>query len=128
MKVLKRFEITKTKKLFLAFGVLNFIITNTVLQVSLLLIPIILATILSQIINVSIGYFFYGKKVFKLNNLNNYTLKKYVLLACILWILNFGFIQLFFQYGFNKNLTAILMIPFLVIFSYLSQKYYVFKK
>ena len=128
MKVFKRFQTSKTKKLFLAFGVLNFLITNIVLQVALLYIPIFLATILSQIINVAIGYFFYGKKVFKLKNLNKNIFKKYVLLASILWIFNFGFIQIFFQYGFNKNLTAILIIPLLVIFSYLSQKYYVFKK
>ena len=127
MKLLKRFELNKTKKLFLFFGILNFLITNFVLQVSLLLIPTFLATILSQIINVYIGYFFYGKKVFKINSLNNFILKKYILLASILWIFNFGFIQLFFQYGFNKNITAIFMIPFLVTFSYLSQKYYVFK-
>ena len=127
MKVLKRFKITKTKKLFLFFGVLNFIITNIALQVLLLLIPIYLATILSQIINVLIGYFLW-QKLFKLKVLNNYIFKKYLLLAFILWVLNFGFIQLFFQYGFNKNLTAILIIPLLVSFSYLSQKYYVFKK
>ena len=126
-KLIKNFGINRTKKLFLLFGFLNFIITNIILQVSLLLISTLLATILSQIINVSIGYFLYGKKVFKLNNLNNHIFKKYIVLASSLWILNFGFIELFFKYGINKNLTAIFLIPPLVIFSYLTQKYYVFK-
>ncbi len=128
MKSLGIFQINKTKRLFLLYGILNFLITNIVLQVLLLLISTFFATIISQIINVSIGYFFYGKKVFKLNNLNTIIFKKYVFLASILWILNFSFIQLFFQFGVNKNLIAIFMIPLLVIISYLCQKNYVFKR
>ena len=53
-KLIKRFELNKTKKLFLFFGILNFLITNFFLQVSLILMPTFLAAILSQIINVSI--------------------------------------------------------------------------
>ena len=127
MKLFINFKINRTKRLFLFFGFLNFSITNIILQVSLLLTSTLLATILSQIINLSIGYFFYGKKVFKFNNLNNRILKKYIFLASILWILNFGFIELFFKYGLNKNLTAIFLIPPLVIISYLTQKYFVFR-
>ncbi len=115
------------KKLFLIFGILNFIITNIILQILLLLIPTLFATVFSQIVNLLIGYFLYGKKVFKFNKLNKFVFKKYFVLASILWILNFGLIQSFYYIGINKNLTAICIIPLLVAISYLSQRNFVFK-
>lgn len=115
------------KRLFLLFGIINFLITNTVLQISLLNLPILLATILSQVVNFLIGYYFYGKKVFKLDFLNKINLRKYFFLASFLWIFNFLLIQSLFYNGLNKNLAAFLIIPLLVVISYLSQKYYVFK-
>ena len=127
MKILKKLLKTGEKRLFLIFGIINFLITNIFLQIALLIIPTFLATVLSQIINFLIGYYLYGKKVFKIKNLNNYVFKKFLLLALFLWLLNFGFIQTFFYYGYNKNLTAILFIPILVCISFLTQKYFVFK-
>ena len=106
---------------------LNFLITNAVLQISLLFTPILFSTLLSQMINLLIGYYLYGKKVFKLNKLTNLVFRKYFVLASILWILNFGIIRSFVYFGVNKNLTAILVIPLLVFISFLTQKYYVFK-
>tara|TARA_Y100001978_G_scaffold132808_1_gene118732 strand:+ start:612 stop:995 length:384 start_codon:yes stop_codon:yes gene_type:complete len=115
------------KRLFLIFGILNFLITNIVLQIFLLLIPTLFATVFSQIVNLIVGYFLYGKKVFKFDKLNKFVFKKYLLLASILWILNFALIQSFFYIGINKNLTAICIIPLLVAISYLSQRNFVFK-
>ena len=127
MKNLRKFQSSGEKRLFLIYGILNFLITNTTLQLSLLFLPTLIATVLSQIVNLILGYYIYGKKVFKLKRLNNLVFKKYLFLAVIIWILNFSLIQTFFYYGVNKNLTAILIIPFLVIISFLSQKNYVFK-
>ena len=115
------------KRLFLLFGILNFLITNVILQILLLLIPTLFATIISQTVNVLIGYFLYGKKVFKFKELNKFVFKKYFFLASILWMLNFVLIQSFFYIGVNKNITAISIIPLLVIISYLSQRNFVFK-
>ena len=115
------------KRLFLLFGILNFLITNVILQILLLLIPTLFATIISQTVNVLIGYFLYGKKVFKFKELNKFVFKKYFFLASILWMLNFVLIQSFFYVGVNKNITAISIIPLLVIISYLSQRNFVFK-
>ena len=115
------------KRLFLIFGILNFLITNLVLHFSLLLIPTIFATILSQLVNLLMGYYLYGKKVFNFKNLNKFVFKKYLLLAIILWILNFALIQSFFNFGVNKNLTAIFIVPLLVAISYLTQRNFVFK-
>ena len=128
MKNFKKFQFKSQKKLFLGYGILNFLITNIVLQISLLIIPTLLATILSQVINLIIGFYFYGKKVFKIRSLNNLVFFKYLLLASFLCLINFSLIEMFFYYGVNKNITAIIIIPFLVLISYLTQKNYVFKR
>ena len=127
MKLLRKFKNKGEKRLFLVFGIVNFLITNIVLQISLLLIPTFLATILSQMVNLFIGYFIYGKKVFKFKNLNKFVFEKYFLLSLILWLFNFALIQFFFFNGVNKNVTAILILPLLVVISYLSQRDFVFK-
>ena len=127
MKIIRESQRKSDKRLFLIFGTLNFLITNVVLQISLLLIPTLFSTVLSQTVNVLLGYFLYGKKVFKLKELNKFVFKKYLILALILWILNFVLIQSFFYVGVNKNITAIFIIPLLVIISYLSQRNFVFK-
>ena len=127
MKKLLVLRINAEKRSFIIYGLFNFLITNIILQILLLLIPTAIATISSQMVNLILGYYIYGKKVFKLQRLNNFVFKKYLFLAVILWILNFSLIQTFFYYGVSKNLTAILIIPFLVIISFLSQKNYVFK-
>ena len=127
MKNIPRSQTKGEKRLFLTFGILNFLITNLVLQISLFLIPTLFATVLSQTVNILIGYFLYGKKVFKLKELNKFVFRKYLLLALILWMLNFFLIQSFFYVGVNKNIAAIYVIPLLVGISYLSQRNFVFK-
>tara|TARA_Y100000739_G_scaffold229952_1_gene247765 strand:- start:5757 stop:6140 length:384 start_codon:yes stop_codon:yes gene_type:complete len=117
----------RESNLFIGYGILNFLITNIFLQIALLIMPTIFATVLSQFINLIIGFYIYGKKVFKMKSLNNLVFKKYLIIAFLLWLLNFGFIQLFFHYGANKNITAIFLVPFLAAIAYLSQKYYVFR-
>ena len=127
MKNIVRSQTKGEKRLFLTFGILNFLITNLVLQILLFLIPTLFATVLSQTVNILIGYFLYGKKVFKLKELNKFVFRKYLLLALILWMLNFFLIQSLFYVGVNKNITAICVIPLLVIISYLTQRNFVFK-
>ena len=125
--MLKNFQINKQKKLFIFFGFFNFLITNAVLHISLLFTPILFSTILSQMINLLIGYYLYGKKVFKLNKLTNSVFIKYFVLAFIIWSLNFSIIRSFFYFGVNKNITALFVIPLLVAISYFLQKRFVFK-
>ena len=127
MKIFNNLQINKQKKLFIFFGFFNFLITNAALQISLLFTPILFSTILSQMINFFIGYYLYGKKVFKLNKLTNLVFRKYFFLSFIIWILNFSIIRIFFYFGLNKNITALFLIPVLVAISYFFQKYFVFK-
>ena len=116
------------KRLFLFYGFANFLITNTILQLLLLALPIFLATIISQITNLAIGFFLYGKKVFKMNNLTYKELSRYILLASFIWMLNYASIRFMYENGINKNLAAIFTIPFLVFISYFFQKKYIFIK
>ena len=116
------------KRLFLFYGFANFLITNFVLHLLLIAIPIFLATIVSQITNLLIGFYLYGKKVFKMNNLTYKEFNKYILLASLNWILNYVSISLMYENGINKNLAAIFTIPFLVFISYFFQKKFIFIK
>ena len=125
--MLKNLQINKQKKLFIFFGFFNFLITNAVLHISLLFTPILFSTILSQMINLLIGYYLYGKKVFKLNKLTNSVFIKYFVMAFIIWSLNFSIIRSFFYFGVNKNITALFILPILVMISYFFQKRFVFK-
>ena len=116
------------KRLFLFYGITNFLITNLVLHLLLLVIPIFLATIASQITNLIIGFYLYGKKVFKMKNLTYQEFRKYILLASFNWTLNYISIRLMYENGINKNLAAIFTIPFLVLISYSFQRKYIFIK
>ena len=116
------------KKLFLLYAITNFLITNSVLHLLLLVIPIFLATIASQITNLIIGFYLYGKKVFKMKNLTYQEFSKYILLASFTWTLNYVSIRFMYENGINKNLAAIFTIPFLVAISYSFQRRYIFIK
>ena len=116
------------KRLFLLYGITNFLITNSVLHLLLLVIPIFLATIASQITNLIIGFYLYGKKVFKMKNLTYQEFSKYVLLVSFTWTLNYLSIRFMYENGINKNLAAIITIPFLVLISYSFQRRYIFTK
>ena len=117
------------KRNFLILGFLNFLITNIILQVLLLISSISIATFISQFTNIIIGYFLYGKLVFLVKNKNFKNFLKYSIIALITWQLNYFSINFFYsQLSFNKNIAAILMIPILTLISYLLQKYYVFAK
>ena len=116
------------KRLFLFYGITNFLITNSVLHLLLLVIPIFLATIASQITNLIIGFYLYGKKVFKMKNLTYKEFSKYILLASFNWTLNYVSIRFMYENGIHKNLAAIFTIPLLVLISYFCQKKYIFVK
>ena len=116
------------KRLFLIYGITNFLITNSVLHLLLLVIPIFLATIASQITNLIIGFYLYGKKVFKMKNLSYHEFCKYILLASFNWTLNYISIRFMYENGIDKNLAAIFTIPFLILISYFFQRRFIFIK
>ena len=116
------------KRLFLFYGIANFLITNSVLHLLLLVTPILVATIVSQLINLIIGFYLYGKRVFKMDILTYREFRKYLFLVSFNWILNYLSITFMYENGINKNLAAIYTLPFLVLISYFFQKKYIFFK
>ena len=120
---------TNPKRNFLILGFVNFLITNIILQILLLISSTAIATFISQFTNITIGYFLYSKFVFLVKNKNFKNFLKYFMIAMITWQLNYFSINFFYnQLSFNKNIAAILMIPLLTLISFLLQKYYVFAK
>ena len=114
---------------FLLFGTLNFLITNLVLQVSLFIFKIWLATLISQSLNFIIGYFLYSKYVFKVKIGSKLRLLKFLILSISTWYINLFLIVSFSNYfSISTNLAAVLAIPIIVIFSFFSQRFFIFKK
>ncbi len=115
------------KRSFIFYGAINFFITHSTLQLLLLIIPIFLATVISHIINLLLGFYLYGKNVFNSKKLTFREFRRYIAFTSFSWIFNFSFIKLMHEYGISKNLAAIFTIPFLICISYFFQKKYIFK-
>jgi len=113
---------------FLLIGIANVFITNLFLQIFLLYFSTSISTLISQHINIILGLNFYSKFVFNLKKLKKRNILRYLFVSYILWIANWFSINLIFTiFGFSKNLSALLVLPFLALISYLSQKLYIFK-
>ena len=131
-KVLENFlsQSKGQKRIFLFSGIINMLITNFFLQLFLSknYISTSTATLAAQMINMILGYFIYSKLVFKSPNIFIKTFFfKYLLLMTTLWLTNFYCIELLKFAGFARNISALTLIPLLAFFSFIVQKYYIFK-
>ena len=80
-------------------------------------------------INTVFGYMIYGKYIFKVKSIKNFSLgKKYIILMIILWLLNSYGINYLSKLDFSSNFSAILMMPIRASISYIGQKLWVFNK
>ena len=114
------------KRRFLIFGLINFIITILFLQFFLIILPIFVSTLLSQTINIFIGFVVYGKS-FKVKRLKKENASKYIFLAIVLWLSNWYGITFLLKFLSNKYTCAFIMVPVQVLISYCGQRFYVFK-
>ena len=115
----------KVKFVINAFAV--WISTQVALHVSLLFFSIPLSVFISICFYIPLGYFFYGKNVFGLNKFSKESLKRFIILTLLTLLLNTIGTSIVHSLGVNKNLSALIITPFLATISYLMQKYYVFK-
>ena len=116
-------------KNFLFFGIINFTITNIILQILLLFLNVWTSAILSQIINTLIGYRLYSRYVFRIKNYRSSFYLKYISFALIIYILNAKLILLLSSiFSISNNLSALILVPFLTSFSFIFQKFLIFKK
>lgn len=114
------------KRRFLFYGLLNVALTNALLQILLRLLSIGLATLLSQFLNVGLGYVLYGKKVFAVKRLHATSAAIYGMMAVGLWLINWAGIHQLSHWGLSRGMAALLLIPVLALISYGVQKTLVF--
>ena len=110
---------------FIIAGMANVFITNVVLQTLLIsnIFSIALSTFASQLINSCLGYFLYGKFVFKTKFLfRKKQIIHYLLIMSSMWFINTYVIIIGQQLGFSKNLVALSLIPLLTALSYLCNR------
>ena len=119
---------TGRKRRFLGYGALNVLATNLVLQGLLLVLGTGLATFLSQLLNVGLGFVLYGKRVFRVDRLQKRSALAYALMALALWWCNWAGISFLAGWGLSRNLAALLLIPVLAALSYTVQKLVVFRQ
>ena len=125
MKLINIFKDIKYR--FIFFGFINILLTNIILQILLICTTSIKATFVSQMANFFLGYYFYGKKVFNLKKLKIEIFLKYLILVFLLWNMNWMLIDYFHSFGISKNIVSLVIVPFLALISYLTQKYFIFK-
>ena len=119
-KIHKSKILNKSEKFrFLIYGTINTLTTNIILQFFLFISSVPIATFISQVSNLLIGFFLYGKKVFKSKILSKNKLLLYIILAIISWQIN-AFLILFLssKIKLSNNLSAILILPILADWSY----------
>ena len=116
------------KRRFLGYGALNVLATNTALQGLLLVMGTGLATFLSQLLNVGLGFVLYGKRVFRVERLQKRSALSYALMALFLWWCNWAGIDWLAGLGLTRNLAALILIPVLAALSYAVQKLVIFRQ
>ena len=126
IKLSKLDFIKSRKSLFLFYGIINMLMTNFLLQISLLFFPILIATLFSQIFNLNFGFYLYGKKVFEVKYLRKRYYFKYLIINFFLWNMNWIFISFLNSFNISKNLSALIVIHFLALISFVYQKYFIF--
>jgi putative flippase GtrA len=117
------------KRRFLTIGLLNIAITNCLLQLLLAInLPTGMATLLSQMLNVGLGYVLYATQVFRVQQLGQRSAIAYGGLALLLWWGNWAGISGLVQLSWPRRLAALALIPVLAACSYLAQKHVVFSQ
>ena len=115
------------KRRFLAFGLLNIVVSNGLLQLLLAInFTTGLATLICQLLNVGLGYVLYGIQVFRVERLGQRSAAAYGGLALMLWLGNWAGINGLAQFGWSRRLAALALIPVLAACSFLAQKHVVF--
>ena len=116
------------KRRFLGYGALNVLATNAALQGLLLVMGTGLATFLSQLLNVGLGFVLYGKRVFRVERLQKRSAIAYGLMALGIWWCNWVGIDWLAGLGLTRNLAALMLIPVLAALSYAVQKLVIFRQ
>ena len=115
---------SKNKKIrrFIFFGLINALFTNLILQIMLIFSSTLFAAFLGQLFNFNFGYYIYGKKVFIVKSLKKVFFIRYLFLHIFLWNVNWLLINYLNSFNLSKNFASFLLIPWLALISFLTQK------
>ena len=112
---------------FIKFVILGGFITllsNASLLLMLYLLPLGLSTFISRIFHAYLGYLANKYSVFKREGKPI----AYILIVIVSWLLQWFLINTLSNLGLTYLSAVIIVIPFLVFFSFVSQKFLVFRK
>jgi len=117
------------KRRFGIAGIANLAATNILLQMMLStnLFSTSFCTLMSQILNASLGYLLYGKIVFEADDIRSHKpMLKYMIMSLAIWGMNTACIQAGSLFNISRNVSALAIIPFLALASYIIQKKWIF--
>ena len=109
---------------FVIFGGFITLLSNGSLLLMINVLPLGLSTFISRILHAYLGYLANKYSVFKRKG----NPIAYILLVLVSWLLQWFLIKILINLGFSYFIAVIVVIPFLVFFSFISQKYLVFRK
>ena len=109
---------------FIIFGSLITFLSNSTLLLMLLILPLSISTFISQILHAYLGYLANKYGVFKRKGKPI----SYIFLVLASWLIQWIFIKSITSFGVSSSLAVLIAIPFLATFSFINQKYFVFRK
>ena len=109
---------------FIIFGALITFLSNSSLLFLLFILPLSISTFISQILHGYLGYLANKYGVFKRKGKPI----AYIFLLLANWLIQWIFIKSLTSFGVSSSLAVLIAIPFLATFSFINQKYFIFRK
>ena len=109
---------------FIIFGALITFLSNFILLFILLILPLGISTFISQVFHAYLGYLANKYGVFKRKGKPI----AYIFLVLASWLIQWILIKSITSFGFSSSLAILIAIPFLATFSFINQKYFIFRK
>ena len=109
---------------FIIFGALITFLSNSTLLFMLLILPLSISTFISQILHAYLGYLANKHGVFKRKGKPI----AYILLVLASWLIQWTLIKSITSLGLSSSWAVLIAIPFLATFSFINQKYFIFRK
>ena len=108
---------------FILFGALLTFLSQSILFLILFFLPIGVASAITQILHNYLGYLAYKYGVFKRAGKP----MAYILLVILSWVMQWLLLKSLITLGLSSLFAVIIAVPFLAIFSFITNKFIVFK-
>ena len=109
---------------FVIFGGFITLLSNGFLLLMLFILPLSISTFISQILHAYLGYLANKYGVFKRKGKPI----AYIFLVLASWLIQWTLIKSITSFGVSSSLAVLIAIPFLATFSFINQKYFIFRK